>query len=62
MFFKIRLVRAELYYVDGRTERQIDVRQLIVAFRYFVYAPKNAQKTKLLSCVMPYITEGETVD
>ena len=36
-FIKIRPVRAELLYADGRT----DMTKLIVAFRYFAKARKN---------------------
>ena len=36
-FMKIRLVRAELFHSDGRT----DMTKLIVAFRKFSNAPKN---------------------
>jgi hypothetical protein len=34
---KIRLVGAQLFYADGRT----DMTKLIVAFVIFVFAPKN---------------------
>jgi hypothetical protein len=36
-FAKIRLVGAELFHADGRT----DITKLIVAFRNFVNAPKK---------------------
>jgi len=40
---KIRLVRAELYHVDGRKDRQTDrqtgMMKLIVVFRIFAKAP-----------------------
>jgi hypothetical protein len=36
-----RPVGAELFYADGRTDRQIDVTKLIVAFLTFANAPKN---------------------
>ena len=42
---KIRLVGAELFHVDGRTDRQTDgrtdVMKLIVAFRNFTKAMKT---------------------
>ena len=38
-FIKIRLVGAELFYADGRT----DMTKLTVAFRNFANAPKNAR-------------------
>jgi hypothetical protein len=40
-FIKIRPVKAELFRADGRTDRQTDLKKLIVAFRNFAYAPKN---------------------
>jgi hypothetical protein len=38
---KIRAVGAELFHVDGRTDRQADTTKLIVAFRNLANAPKN---------------------
>ena len=40
---KIRLMGAELFHADGRTQtdRQTDTTRLIVAFRTFANAPKN---------------------
>jgi len=44
---EIRLVGAEVFHADGRTqtgrrtERQTEVRNLVVAFRSFANAPKN---------------------
>ena len=52
VFSKIRPVEAELFHADGRTDRRIDIRKLIVSFRNFVSAPKNVNLrnvTKLLS-------------
>jgi hypothetical protein len=40
-FHEIRPLGAELFHVDGRTEGHTDLMTLIVAFRNFVYAPKN---------------------
>ena len=38
---KIRLVRAELFHVDGWTGRQTDrYKQIVVAFRIIAKAPK----------------------
>jgi hypothetical protein len=34
-------VRAELFHVEGRTDRQTDMTKLIVALRNFAKAPKN---------------------
>jgi hypothetical protein len=43
-FMKIRLVGAELFHADGRTEgrtdRRTNVIKLVVAFRKFANAPK----------------------
>ena len=36
----IRPVEAELFYEDGRTERQTDMTKLIIAFRTVANAPK----------------------
>jgi len=45
---KIRPVVAELFHVDGQTDRQTyrqtDVTKLIVAFRYFRKGPNNVLK------------------
>jgi hypothetical protein len=38
---KIRLVEAQLFHADGRTDRQTDTRKLTVAFRNFTSAPKK---------------------
>ena len=42
---KIRPVRAELFHegaqIGGRTDRQTDMTELVVAFLNFVNAPKN---------------------
>jgi len=38
---KIRSVGAELFHADGRTDRQIDTKKLIVDFRNFANAPRN---------------------
>ena len=40
-FMKIRPVGAELFHMDGRTDRETGMTKLIVAFRNFVKAPKN---------------------
>jgi hypothetical protein len=46
---KIRPMGPELFYMDGRMERRTDTRidmmKLIVAFRNFANAPKNALST-----------------
>jgi hypothetical protein len=39
-FMKIRSVGAELFHADGRTDRQTDMTNLILAFRNFAKAPK----------------------
>ena len=48
---KIRLVEAELFHADGRTDaptdRQADMTKLIVAFRNFAKAPKNNKGNQL---------------
>ena len=43
---KIRLVGAELFHADGRTngDRQTDITRLTVAFRNFAASPKNLQE------------------
>jgi hypothetical protein len=38
---KTRLVGAELLLADGQTDRQTDMKKLIVAFRNFTNTPKN---------------------
>ena len=38
---KIRLVEAELFHVDRRTDGRTDMTKLIVAFRNFANAPKK---------------------
>ena len=43
---KIRRVEAELFHADERTDRQIDMTKLTVAFRKFA----NAPKTIMLKC------------
>ena len=40
-FMKFRLVGAELFHVDGRTDRQTGTTKLIVAFHNFTKAPKK---------------------
>jgi len=40
-FMKIRQVEAELFYADGRTDRQTDMTKLTIAIRSFANAPKN---------------------
>jgi hypothetical protein len=40
-FMKIRLVGAEMFHADGRTDEWTDMTKLIVAFRNFANAPKN---------------------
>ena len=42
---KIRPVRPELFYADGR----MDIRKLIVAFRNFANAPKNYEVSHSLT-------------
>jgi hypothetical protein len=41
-FMKIRLVGSELFHGDGRTDRQAEVTNLVVAFYNFANAPKNS--------------------
>jgi hypothetical protein len=51
---KIRLVGAELFHADGRTDRQIDrqrdrqtdMAKLVVAFRNFANAPENQYQSQ----------------
>jgi hypothetical protein len=43
-FMKIRSVGTELFRAGRRTDRQTDMTKIIVAFRNFANAPKNAQK------------------
>jgi hypothetical protein len=38
---KIRPVEAELYHEDTKTDEQLDMTKLIVAFRNFANAPKS---------------------
>jgi len=38
---KIRPLGAELFHVEGRTDRRTDMTKLIVAFRNFANAPQN---------------------
>jgi hypothetical protein len=38
---KIRPVEAELFHIDGRTDRETGMTKLIVAFRNFAKAHKN---------------------
>jgi hypothetical protein len=38
---KIRPVVAELFRVDGQTDRRTDMTELILAFRNFTKVPKN---------------------
>ena len=44
---KIRPVGAELFYVEGRTDRRRDTTKLRVAFRNFAKAPKKKFFIKL---------------
>ena len=46
----IRPMGAELFHADGRTDRQIDITRLIVAFRNFANVPNNAHC--ILSCAI----------
>jgi hypothetical protein len=39
---KIRPLGAELFYADGQTEGQTDMKKLIAVFRNFSNAPKNS--------------------
>ena len=41
-FIKIRPVRAELFYADGRTDRRTEMTKLRVAFHSFANASKNS--------------------
>jgi hypothetical protein len=43
-FIKIRRTGAELFHVEGRTERQADMTKLTLAFRNFANEPKNVFK------------------
>jgi len=43
---KIYPVEAELFHAKGRTETETDTMKLIVAFRNFANAPKNADFNK----------------
>jgi len=47
---KIRPVGAELYYGDGRTDRQTDRTKLTVAFRSFAKRPTKQQIQFLPRC------------
>jgi len=57
-FMKIRPVGAELFHADGRT----DMTKLIVAFRYFVEAPKqrllSSARTRTVSAAFLKISIG----
>jgi hypothetical protein len=46
-FIKLFSVGAELFHEDGRTDRRTDMTKLIVAFRNFASAPKNATLHKV---------------
>jgi hypothetical protein len=46
---KMRPVGAELFYADGRTDRQRDMTKLIVAFRNFAKAPKKTDDEIILN-------------
>jgi hypothetical protein len=35
-FMKDRPVEADVFYVEGRTDRQTDMTEVIICFRYFV--------------------------
>jgi hypothetical protein len=41
-FMKMRPVAAELFHADGRTDGRTDMAELIIPFRNFASAPKNA--------------------
>jgi len=43
---KIRPVGAELFHVDGRSDRQTDITKLTVAFRNFANTPKMNKEKK----------------
>jgi hypothetical protein len=47
-------VGAELFHADGRTDGRTDMTKLIVAFRNFAKAPKNALSPHIIS-VFPVI-------
>ena len=65
----ILLVRAELFYADGRADKQTDLTKLIVALRKFAKAPKNFiagnfniyQDSQLLEVELIKIFEDESV-
>jgi len=41
---KLRLVRAELFHADGRTNMPTDMTKLTVVFRNFTKAPKTGAR------------------
>jgi len=45
-FMKIHSVGVELFHLDGRTDRQTDMTEPIVAFRIFANAPTNGTTLK----------------
>jgi hypothetical protein len=48
---KLISLGAELFHEDGRTGRRTDMTKLIVAFRNFASAPKNATLHKVHSFI-----------
>ena len=46
-FMKISQVGAEMFYADGRKVAQTDIARLLVAFRNFANATKNAHSNKV---------------
>ena len=44
---KIRPVEAKWLHADGQTDRQTDMTKLVVTFRNFANAPKNARRVRV---------------
>jgi hypothetical protein len=48
---KIHPVEAELFHVDGQTDRQTDIMKLIVPFHSFANTPKNHENSNELGLI-----------
>jgi hypothetical protein len=59
---KIRSVGAELFHVDGRTDRQTDMTKLTVAFRSCANAPNNWRSKKSSTLSSRYITQSKFIE
>ena len=57
---KIRPLRTALFHVDRQTDTHTDKARLIVAFHYVGNAPKNTEKTRMITSAKKIFPETKT--